>query len=306
MTMLAVSLSTACSSDDETPAVNSPNTLYAVIIPEGTQNGNITPSDYVLTLDNILAVNPETGEFKVKNSERIDSKAYHLPTQHLIQFYSGKSLLFEAKLSSSYSSMLPTGLTFEYFFTDINGSARYVLRVNRLVSEDGKVIEGDLTGQQKKGMQRMYEILQKAGKISSNIHYDYFLLFNDSQLKAKGYEENPQTLEGVWHLVRADFSFGGMYDVQPGEVTVFFNPDHTMQVVNQILNKEKIPFMDSGSYSYESISTETNKYDGTVKTKINLNGQQCTYWFKDGMMTLDFGMAYDAPGYFFKKLKLTN
>ena len=155
-------------------------------------------------------------------------------------------------------------------------------------------------------MQRMYEILQKAGKISSNIHYDYFLLFNDSQLKAKGYEENPQTLEGVWHLVRADFSFGGMYDVQPGEVTVFFNPDHTMQVVNQILNKEKIPFMDSGSYSYESISTETNKYDGTVKTKINLNGRQCTYWFKDGMMILDFGMAYDAPGYFFKKLKLTN
>ena len=79
-----------------------------------------------------------------------------------------------------------------------------------------------------------------------------------------------------------------------------------MQVVNQILNKEKIPFMDSGSYSYESISSETNKYDGTVKTKINLNGQQCTYWFKDGMMILDFGMAYDAPGYFFKKLKLTN
>ena len=54
------------------------------------------------------------------------------------------------------------------------------------------------------------------------------------------------------------------------------------------------------------IKTETNKYDGTVFTTINLNGQQCTYWFKDGMMTLDYGMTYDAPGFYFKKLKFTN
>ena len=170
--MLAVSLSTACSSDDETPAVNSPNTLYAVIIPEGTQNGNITPSDYVLTLDNILAVNPETGEFKVKNSERIDSKAYPIPTQYVIQFYSEGTFLFDAKLNSAISSYLPSGLTFCHVYSNTSGMARYDLGKTTIVSQDGKV-EGNPTSQQERGMQLMYQILQKAGKVSGHIDYDY-------------------------------------------------------------------------------------------------------------------------------------
>ena len=120
------------------------------------------------------------------------------------------------------------------------------------------------------------------------------------------YEDNPTMLEGTWHLAKANFSFGGIYEFEPGDVTVYFNPNHTVQVINKSETKERKPFMDSGFYSYEIIKTETNKYDGTVFTTIDLNGQQCTYWFKDGMMTLDYGMAYDAPGYFFKKLKFTN
>ena len=59
----------------------------------------------------------------------------------------------------------------------------------------------------------------------------------------------------------------------------------------------------SGLYSYEVISSQTSPSDGTVFTLISIEGQKCTYWFRDGLLTLDFGMAYDAPGYYFKKLK---
>lgn len=170
--LLAVCLFSACSSDDETPTVNSPTALYAIIKPEGAQLIDIIPSDYVLTLDNIIAVNPETGEFKVKDTERIDSKAYPIPTQYVIQFYSECSFLFDAKLNSAISSYLPSGLTFCHFLSDKNGLARYDLGKTTFVSQDGKV-EGNPTEQQKQGVERMYEILRKAGKTSSNIEYDF-------------------------------------------------------------------------------------------------------------------------------------
>ena len=80
MLMLAIGMSSCSSSDDNEGDNNSAN-LYAIIKPEGAQLMDIVPSDYVLTLDNIIAVNPETGEFKVKDTERIDSKAFPIPTQ---------------------------------------------------------------------------------------------------------------------------------------------------------------------------------------------------------------------------------
>ena len=72
MLMLAFGMSSCSGSDDNEGDSNSVN-LYAIIKPEGAQLTEIVPSDYVLTLDNIIAVNPETGEFKVKDTERIDS-----------------------------------------------------------------------------------------------------------------------------------------------------------------------------------------------------------------------------------------
>ena len=71
MLMLAIGMSSCSSSDDNEGDSNSVN-LYAIIKPEGAQLTDIVPSDYVLTLDNIIAVNPETGEFKVKDTERIE------------------------------------------------------------------------------------------------------------------------------------------------------------------------------------------------------------------------------------------
>ena len=108
----------------------------------------------------------------MKNTERIDSKAYPIPTQYVIQFYSEHEFLFEAKLNSTISSYLPTGLTFCHFLTDKNGLARYDLSVTNFIGQDGK-IEGEPSSQQEQGMQRMYQILQKAGKTSNHISYDF-------------------------------------------------------------------------------------------------------------------------------------
>ena len=172
MTTLSACLLMACGSSEDFADEYSSSELYAIVMPEGVQPTDITPSDYVLTLDNIIAANPETGEFKVKNTERIDSKAFPIPPQHLILFYSKGTLLFEAKLNSVISSYLPTGLTFCHFLTDKKGLARYDLGSTHIVNQDGKV-EGMPDEQQQQGMQRMYQILKKAGKTSDNIDYDF-------------------------------------------------------------------------------------------------------------------------------------
>ena len=171
--LLAACLFVACTCrDDETLAANAKTPLYAIVKPEGAKLTDITPEDYVLTLDNFVSVKPETGEFKVTNTERIDSKAYPLPTQNVIQFYSKGKFLFEAKLNSVLSSYLPTGLTFCHFLSDKNGVARYDLHTVTL-SHDGKVGEGSPTEQQQQGLKRLYQILKKAGKTSKNIEYDF-------------------------------------------------------------------------------------------------------------------------------------
>lgn len=169
---LGTTMMSCTSNDDGQPEVYEASMLYAIVKPEGAQLIDIIPQDYVLTLDNIIAVNLEKGEFKLKNTQRIDAVSFPLPTQYVIQFYSEDSFLFEAKLNSSLSSYLPTGLTFCHFLSDKNGLARYDLGATRLISPDG-IVDGNPTSQQEQGVQRLYQILGKAGKISRNIDYDF-------------------------------------------------------------------------------------------------------------------------------------
>ena len=169
---LGTTMISCTSNDDDQPEVYEASMLYAIVKPEGAQLIDIIPQDYVLTLDNIIAVNPEKGEFKLKNTQRIDAVSFPLPTQYVIQFYSEDSFLFEAKLNSSLSSYLPTGLTFCHFLSDKNGLARYDLGATRLISPDGKV-DGNPTSQQEQGILRLYQILGKAGKIKRSIDYDF-------------------------------------------------------------------------------------------------------------------------------------
>ena len=68
--------------------------------------------------------------------------------------------------------ILSTGVTFFHFLSDKKGLARYDLSVTRIMDFDGS-IDGEPTEEQKQGIQRMYQILQKAGKTSSNITFDF-------------------------------------------------------------------------------------------------------------------------------------
>ena len=181
--MLAFGMS-SCSSDEDAnfssggnggsdAIADSPTALYAIVSPEGSQVYDIMPSDYAMTLDNIIAVNPETGELVMKDTERIESKAYPLPTQYVIQFYSGELFLFDAKLNSNSCSLVPKGLKFCHILTDKNGLSLFYLEAIRTIYQDGR-IEDNTTEQQEWGMKRMYEILQKAGKVTTKIDYDDF------------------------------------------------------------------------------------------------------------------------------------
>ena len=163
------SIFTSCSDSD---TVDSPEALYAIVKPEEAQLIDIIPSDYVITLNDIIAVNPKTGEFKMKNTDRIDSKSFPIPVQYEIVFYSNGERLFSARLNSSLSSYMPHGLTFCHFMTDKNGLARYDFAMTSIMTEDGK-IENHPTEEQERGLQRMYDILQKASKVSSSIDYDF-------------------------------------------------------------------------------------------------------------------------------------
>lgn len=163
------SIFTSCSDSD---TVDSPEALYAIVKPEEAQLIDIIPSDYVITLNDIIAVNPKTGEFKMKNTDRIDSKSFPIPVQYEIVFYSNGERLFSARLNSSLSSYMPHGLTFCHFMTDKNGLARYDFAMTSIMTEDGE-IENHPTEEQERGLQRMYDILQKAGKVSSSIDYDF-------------------------------------------------------------------------------------------------------------------------------------
>lgn len=169
--MVAIMLPMSCNNDSST-LDNSPESLYAVIKPEEGTLIDIIPSDYVLTLNDIIAVNPETGEFKMKNTERIDAKSYPIPVQYVIMFYSNGEYLFSARLNSVLSSYMPSGLQFCHSITDKNGLARYDLGAVRIKSLDGTV-EGELTDEQERGMKRLYQILERAGKVRSNIDYDF-------------------------------------------------------------------------------------------------------------------------------------
>lgn len=124
----------------------------------------------------------------------------------------------------------------------------------------------------------------------------------DREVLKYQYEEDPTTLEGTWHLTEANYSFGGMHYFNPGDITVQFTADRTLQVVNSKNTPQQRHFMPTGTYPYTVI--DSYKSDNGTYTTIDIEGQgQCTYSFFSGMLCLDFGMAYDAPGYYFRKLK---
>ena len=136
---------------------------------------DITPQDYVLTLNDIVAYNPETGEMKVKGGERISEKAFPVPTQWSILFYSKGKLLFTAKLNSVISSTIGgPGLIFEHWWgPDKDGYSRFKLEQIRIVDEKGRVLDGDLSYSEKVGLALFESILKSYGRINKNITWEW-------------------------------------------------------------------------------------------------------------------------------------
>lgn len=159
---------TSCTSDDEGYDESS---LYAIVLQEGATPIDILPEDYVLTIDNIVSVNPTDNQFILKNTERIDSLAFPIPIPHVIQFYADGRFLFEAKLTSVLSSAISSGISFCYYFTNQNRYSKYKLEINKFALENG-TIKGELTREQAQGIERMYRILKSQGKITFDKDYD--------------------------------------------------------------------------------------------------------------------------------------
>ena len=99
------------------------------------------------------------------------------------------------------------------------------------------------------------------------------------------YEENPTTLEGTWHLVKANYGWGGIKE---------YPHSHKDD------EKNTKPFLDDGTYTYQILEA---KHDGGSK-RLAINGSEDgpAFGFHDGMLIIDYGMAADGPGYYFKKV----
>lgn len=167
---------TSCTSDDDAvESLSGPDDeLYAIIVDPNEQLIDITPQDYVLTLNDIVAYNPENGEMKVKGGERISEKAFPVPKQWSIRFYSKDKLLFSANLNSIISSIIGgPGLTFEHWWgPDKDGYSRFKLDIIRIVDEKGRVLEGDLSNSEKAGLAQFEQILKTYGKINKDITWN--------------------------------------------------------------------------------------------------------------------------------------
>ena len=159
---------TSCSSDDEnTDTFVTNEQFYAVITEPDVTPGNITPDDYVLTLNDIVAYNSKTGAMKIKGGEKIEEKSYPFPIQYRIHFYLGDDLLFSARLNNLLSSLMGgSGLVLYY---EINGESDYSylkLTQNMVLDEKGNIIEGELTDQEKQGLNVFENVLKNAGKLT--------------------------------------------------------------------------------------------------------------------------------------------
>jgi hypothetical protein len=119
-----------------------------------------------LTMDNILAYNPESGYMKLKDVGEINEVAYPLPEQHRIAFYSADKCLFSALLNSSLSSFWGgSGLIFMHMFDNSDNTSYYQL-MNMVITDQEGVVHGELTEQEKQGLEQLKQILSREGKVT--------------------------------------------------------------------------------------------------------------------------------------------
>ena len=127
------------------------------------------------------------------------------------------------------------------------------------------------------------------------------------------YEENPTTLMGTWHLVKANYAWGGIreYVGKSTSMTISYN---NYLIVDHIEGEEKT-FLYGGIYDY-TLSTDNADQVITIKASDIENyydlfqgpdefrdiEYKFYYSIQDGMLFFDGGVALDGPGYYFKKV----
>ena len=169
--MLAAVGFTSCTSDEPSyPSVLADEDLYAVIPSSDEQPGDYTVDDVVLKLSQIEAYDPESRKLKVKFIKtKTEMDSFFYPSQ-TIYFYSRGELLFSAKTYNLSSSMLVAGLQL-WWLVYKSGYSCIQFEQVRVQQQDG-TYDGELTDQQRQGFARMEQILQKAGKYTSDINWD--------------------------------------------------------------------------------------------------------------------------------------
>ncbi|MBQ9650170.1 MAG: hypothetical protein IJV25_07075 [Prevotella sp.] len=120
------------------------------------------------------------------------------------------------------------------------------------------------------------------------------------------FESNPTTLDGTWCMVSASFAENGIKEYQPDDVVVTFNAaTGTMRVENKRVNI----FLKTGTYFYTTTTKKDPNFDTESRVLVIRWSDEafddmearCTYYFHDGMLCLDWGVAVDGPGYYFRK-----
>ena len=123
-------------------------------------------------------------------------------------------------------------------------------------------------------------------------------------------EDKAFSLEGTWQMVKASYAFQGSEQFDAGDITITFNKNKTLTVVN---NRPE-HFLKSGTYPYTTTVERKRIYTYkwvevelkhvVIETPESASGSHKTsygYSYSDGMLILDGGMESDGPGYFFKQ-----
>ena len=134
---------------------------------------------------------------------------------------------------------------------------------------------------------------------------------SETNLKEVVFENNPTTLNGIWHMVSASFGLGGTESYQAGEITITFDEtEKTMKVEN----RKNIHFLKNGNYTFKTTIEKSRIYTYqwvdvenqviTIQYSVDTDDfreVKYTYGIQDGILYFDGGIASDGPGYYFKK-----
>lgn len=138
---------------------------------------------------------------------------------------------------------------------------------------------------------------------------------DESESQGVNYVDNPKTLDGTWFLVKASYGFGGIKEYAPGEIAISINKSNKTLSVDVQNDEQAREFLKSGTYPYTTaketrqiftkdwMNVEYEVMSIQVSDELGSHEVKYDYYFRDGMLFLDGGVAVDGPGYFFKKLK---